>query len=69
MTPCEPIWCERSMQWKTAHDLGMQKHGFFGYKVSLIVEGHTEDDHNFALMPKTEDQVEMVVHNGILPRS
>jgi hypothetical protein len=69
LTPCEPIWCERSMTWKTAHDLGMQKFAFLGYKISLIVEGESDDDHNFILMPKTEDQAEMVVHNGPLPRS
>ncbi|HEV7521041.1 MAG TPA: hypothetical protein VGP89_08075, partial [Candidatus Angelobacter sp.] len=69
LTPCEPIWCELTMTWKAAHDLGMKKFAFLGYKVSIIVEGETEDDHNFILMPKTEDQVEMVVHNGVLPRS
>jgi hypothetical protein len=69
LTPCEPIWCELTMTWRDAHDLGMKKFAFFGYKVSIIVEGATEDDHNFTLMPKTEDQVEMVVHNSVLPRS
>jgi hypothetical protein len=69
MTPCEPIWCEDLMQWKPAHELGIHRIGLFGYKVTLVVEGQTDDDHNFSLMPKTEDQQEMVVHNGVLPRS
>jgi hypothetical protein len=69
VTPCEPVFCELTMEWKTAHELGMQKFAFFGYKISIIVEGQTEDDHNFVLLPKEASQKEMVVHNGPLPRS
>lgn len=69
LTPCEPVFLENTMEWKPANALGLQKFAFFGYKVSIIVEGQTEDDHNFILMPKEESQIEMVVHNGVLPRS
>lgn len=68
LTPCEPILNDR-LQWIPAHEMGSPKFSFLGYKISLIVEGETEDDHNFLLMPKEESQKAMVVHNGILPRS
>jgi hypothetical protein len=69
MTPCEPVWCEDLMQWKPAHELGIHRIGLFGYKITLVVEGETDDDHNFVLMPMAEGQAEMVVHNGIVLRS
>jgi hypothetical protein len=69
VTPCEPIWCEQKMAWIPAHEIGIHKIGVFGYKVSVIVEGENDADHNFVLMPKEEGQEELIVHNGVLPRS
>jgi hypothetical protein len=69
MTPCELVWSELKMEWLPAHELGSHKTGVFGYKIWLTVEGETEDDHNIVLMPKTEEQIELVGHNSTLPRS
>lgn len=67
VTPCEPVWCEKKMQWSSAHEMGTQRFAFSGYKISMIVAGEFEDDHNFCLL--LAGQPEMVVHNGVLPRS
>ena len=69
LTACEPVFCEEKMSWVPAHEVGMAKFSHFGYKISMIVEGEKEDDHNFVLMPFVEGQSELIVHNGILPRS